>query len=361
DATKRGGTAETGSAWHGKQVLDYLDDRSNRNDSDPFLIYFGFSHPHDTRDGTPELLAKYGAVNHTDKNSLPPANDKQPELPENYLSEHPFHHGHPNLRDEVAVKGVWERRDERTIRNELGREFACNENIDIQIGKVIDKLRQTGELENTYVVYTADHGMAIGRHGLQGKQNLYQHTWRVPYIVKGPGIQAGTRATGNVYLLDTLTTLCDLVNVDAPSTIQGKSFRPVLRGETDTIRDVMYGAYCGGTKPGMRCVKQGDWKLIKYDVLDSEVRETQLFNLAKNPLEFIAEHGKSDPNLTDLAEDPKYAEKLSEMENLLLSEMRRLNDPYRLWDQPDDGLSPPAIQKRKPRKLQTKRRKKTAQ
>ena len=67
DATKRGGTAETGSKWHGKQVLEYLDHRESSNDEDPFLIYFGFSHPHDTRDGTPELLAKYGAVNHTDK------------------------------------------------------------------------------------------------------------------------------------------------------------------------------------------------------------------------------------------------------------------------------------------------------
>ena len=140
DATKRGGTEETGSAWHGKQVLEYLDQREATKDEDPFLIYFGFSHPHDTRDGTPELLNKYGATNHKDKKSLPAANPKQPPLPVNYLGKHPFHHGHPGLRDEVSVSGVWENRDERTIRNELGREFACNENIDIQIGKVLTKL-----------------------------------------------------------------------------------------------------------------------------------------------------------------------------------------------------------------------------
>ncbi len=55
DATKRGGTEETGSAWHAKQVLNYLDERQSNQDKDPFFIYFGFSHPHDTRDGTPEL------------------------------------------------------------------------------------------------------------------------------------------------------------------------------------------------------------------------------------------------------------------------------------------------------------------
>ena len=316
-ASKRGGTDETGSAWHAEQVLDYLNERERVKDHDPFLIYFGFSHPHDTRDGKPELLAKYGAVNHTDRDSLPPANPKQPALPANYLPAHPFPHGHPGLRDEVAVSGVWEKRDERTIRNELGREMACSENIDIQIGRVLDKLDAMGELENTYIFYTSDHGIAIGRHGLQGKQNLYQHTWRVPMIVKGPGIRPGSRATGNVYLLDVLATVCDLAGIDAPATNEGISFRPVLEGKSDSVRDVLYGVYCGGTTPGMHCVKQGDWKLIKYDVLDGEVRQTQLFNLAENPHEFLKEHHADDvikltgvrpkAGQVNLADDPKYS------------------------------------------------------
>lgn len=334
DATKRGGTEESGSAWHGQQVMDYLQEREAAKDADPFLIYFGFSHPHDTRDGTPELLAKYGAVNHKDKKTWPPKNELQPALPVNYLPEHPFFHGQPGLRDEVAVSGVWERRDEVTIRNELGREFACSENIDIQIGKVLKQLEQMGELDNTYVVYTSDHGMAIGRHGLQGKQNLYQHTWRVPMIVKGPGIEAGTRVAGNVYLLDVLPTLCDLAAFDAPKTAEGKSFVPVLKGQKTTVRETLFGVYSGGTKPGMRCVKQGDWKLIKYDVMDGTIRETQLFNLAKNPHEFVAQHQKGGGDLTNLADDPAYADRRQEMEALLLSEMQRLDDPYRLWDQP---------------------------
>ena len=324
DATKRGGTAETGSAWHGEQVLNYLASRQETKDSDPFLIYFGFSHPHDTRDGTPELLAKYGAVNHRDRNSLPPANEKQPPLPINYLPAHPFPHGHPGLRDEEKVSGVWERRDERTIRNELGREFACSENIDIQIGRVLKKLEEMGELDNTYIFYTADHGMAIGRHGLQGKQNLYEHTWRVPFIVRGPGVAAGSRAQGNIYLLDVLGTLCDLADITPPMSCESTSFRAVLEGKKQQVRDTLYGVYCGGTKPGMRSVRRGDWKLIKYDVLDGTVRETQLFNLKENPHEFLDQ---------DLAEDPAHAETRQQLETLLQSEMERLHDPYPLWDQ----------------------------
>ncbi len=348
DATKRGGTPETGSAWHAEQVLDYLDERAeakkaggekNKRKQKPFLIYFGFSHPHDVRDGTPELLTKYGAVNHADKNSLPPANPKQPPLPVNWLPKHPFHHGHPGLRDEVSVRGVWERRDERTIRNEIGRQFACSEYIDRQVARVLAKLEAMGELDNTYVFYTADHGMAIGRHGLQGKQNLYEHTWRVPLFVKGPGIKPGSRAQGNVYLLDVLATLCDLAGIPAPSTNEGISFKPVLMGEKQTVRDVLYGVYCGGTKPGMRAVRKGDWKLVKFDVMDGEVRETQLFNLKDNPHEYLRQHhalhkfAELQPDHLNLADDPKHAAKRKEMEALLLSEMKRLHDPHRLWDQ----------------------------
>jgi arylsulfatase A-like enzyme len=333
DATKRGGTEETGSAWHAKQVLNYLNDREAAKETTPFFIYFGFSHPHDVRNGTPELLEKYGAVNHTDKNSLPPANPKQPELQDNYLPAHPFFHGHPGLRDEERVSGVWKNRDEQTIRNELGREYACDENIDIQLGKVLNKLAAMGELENTYIIYTADHGISIGRHGLTGKQNLYEHTWRVPFIVNGPGIKAGVRAEGNIYLLDVLPTLCDLAGIEIPETVQGKSFKPVLEGKESTIRDVMYGVYCGGTKPGMRAVKKGNWKLIKYDVMDGAVRETQLFNLAENPNEYLPEHGKTDEMQTNLASDPKYADTLKMMEALLLEQMEINNDPYRLWNQ----------------------------
>jgi choline-sulfatase len=104
--------------------------------------------------------------------------------------------------------------------------------------------------------------------------------------------------------------------------------------------------YSGGTKPGIRSVKKGDWKLIKYDVLDGSVRETQLFNLAENPNELLQQHHDPSvvrltgytptPNQVNLADDPKYAEKLKEMEALLLAEQERLDDPYRLWDQPQN-------------------------
>lgn len=343
DATKRGGTDTSGSAWHADQVLAFLEQRAADQDRRPFLVYFGFSHPHDPRNGTPELLAKYGAVNHADESKLPAIHFRQPPLPVNYLPEHPFQNSHMGVRDEVAVKGVWRNRDAGTIRNEVGREFACSENIDIQVGRVLEKLRSTNELDNTVVIYTSDHGMAIGRHGLQGKQNLYEHTWRVPLIVKGPGVKTGHRVRGNVYLLDLLATVCDLAAIDTPETNEGISFRSVLEGNRDSVRDVLFGVYCGGSKPGMRCVRKGKWKLIKYETSDGSTRQTQLFDLEENPHELLREHHAQmvatlvgsvpNPQQVNLAGDPLYAERLAEMEQLLDSEMRRHDDPYRFWNQ----------------------------
>ena len=337
DATKRAGTEEGGSKWHGDQVMEYLEAREKAKDADPFLIYFGFSHPHDPRHGPEDLVKKYGADN---KGPGPKPNPKAPELPVNYLPAHPFHHGHPGLRDEVAVQGVKEKRDEATVRNEIGREYACIENVDIQVGRVLDKLEAMGELDNTYIFFTSDHGMSVGRHGLMGKQNLYEHTWRVPFLAMGPGIKAGSKNEAMIYLLDVLPTLCDLAEIDIPEVIEGHSFREVLVGESDEARPHVYGVYCGGTKPGIRSIKKGNWKLVEWDVLDGKVRETQLFNLETNPDELLEQH--HEPELAkqigntpkaeqrNLADDPKYADVRKELEDLLKAEQERLGDPHKL-------------------------------
>jgi len=330
DATKRNGTDSDGSAWHADRVLDYLQARIDSSDVAPFLIYYGFSHPHDPRHGKPDLLTKYGAVD-----PGPPAtpNPAAPPLQDNYLFEHPFFHGHHNLRDETKVQGVGTNRNEATIRNELGKEYACIENIDTQVGRVLQKLDEMGELDNTYIFFTADHGIAVGRHGLTGKQNLYEHTWRVPFIARGPGIASGSETDDYIYLLDVMPTLCDLADIGIPATADGISFKPTLEGNATNARDVAHGVYSGGTKPGMRSVKKGRWKLIKYDVDSNKVQETQLFDLETNPGEFLAEHAalglvETQPHQIDLARHPAYALIRQELEELMMQQRKELEDPY---------------------------------
>ena len=140
-----------------------------------------------------------------------------------------------------------------------------------------------------------------------------------------------------------------------------------MLGEKQSVREVLYGVYCGGARPGMRCVKKGDWKLIRYQSDKGKVRETQLFNLARNPHELISQHHeeavislsghKPGQHQRNLADDPGSAGKLAEMEKLLLDEMRRLDDPYRLWNQPDDGLPVPEYREKvkRPKKKRSPR------
>lgn len=331
---------EKGSQWHADNAIRYIEHRESRAEKKPFLLYLGFTHPHDPRNGRSDLLEKYGATNNDLTTEI---NDKMPPLPINWLPEKVFDNGDPGLRDECRVQGVMTRRDEATIRNERGREHACIEWIDTQIGRVLTALESTGELDNTYIIFTSDHGISVGKHAYMGKQNLYEHTFRVPFLVKGPGIKANSKGVGNVYLMDVLPTLCDLANINPETEFDGKSFKSVLFDEQETIRETLYGTYTGGTKPGIRCVKNGDWKLVKYDVLDGSVRETQLFNLKDNPNELTIEHHAADiisatgntpeKNQIDLAKNPRYADKLAEMEALLLSQMEQVGDPYRLWNQ----------------------------
>lgn len=126
DATKRGFTAGTGSARHAERVLEYLGERKSKIDDRPFFFHLGFSYPHDIRDSTSELLAISRSTNHRDSSASPPANPKQPPQPPNWLPAHPFDNTDMNVRDEVAVSGVWRHRDETTIRNEIVCEYACS-------------------------------------------------------------------------------------------------------------------------------------------------------------------------------------------------------------------------------------------
>lgn len=342
---------ETGSKWHGDRAIDFLDNYKNIKKDKPFLLYLGFSHPHDPRHGKEEFYAKYGA------SEEPPEipNPKAPPLPVNYLPKHPFKHGNDSIRDEIQVQGVMTNRDEATIRNEIGRYYACIENLDLQIGRVLTKLDEIGELDNTYIFFTGDNGIAIGRHGLMGKQNLYEHSLRVPLIIKGPGIKPASRATGNIHLMDILPTFCEIAGIEIPSTCDGISFLPVLKGESETVRDVIYGVYnafhekydingnC--SRPGIRSVKRGDWKLIKYDVYNGQIQKTQLFNLKENPCELLIEHhdpaiirltgNVPEPHQVNLADNPEFAEKLKEMEILLLQQQFKYDDPFLLWNQKD--------------------------
>jgi len=145
----------------------------------------------------------------------------------------------------------------------------------------------------------------------------------VPYIVRGPGIAAGSETDALVYLHDTFPTFCDLAGIDLPSTIDvddGQSFRAVLEGTSETAREELYGLYAGGSQPGMRAITDGRFKLIKYDVGGNATQVTQMFDLETNPYELLPEHGQ-----LNIADEPAYAAIRQDLEERLM-EQRILND-----------------------------------
>jgi arylsulfatase A-like enzyme len=192
------------------------------------------------------------------------------------------------------------------MRRHLADYYATITCMDHHIGRVLDTLKQTGLERNTIVLFTSDQGLAVGgRHGLMGKQNLYEH-FKSPLIVAGPGVPRG-RSEALAQMHDLFPTLCDLAGVAAPSGVEGLSLAPVIRGKQKKVRDAVFGVY----KDVQRMVREQRWKLIWYP----KVARFQLFDVIADPWE-----------LRDLSADPAQAARLDQMKKLLAAEQERFED-----------------------------------
>ena len=152
------------------------------------------------------------------------------------MPEHPFDNGEMVVRDEQLAP--WPRTPDE-MRRHIAEYYAMITHLDAQIGRVLEALEATGQAENTIIVLAGDNGLAIGRHGLMGKQNMYDHSLHVPLIMSGPGIPQNRRSDALCYLLDIYPTLCDLVGVPIPGTVEGQSLVPAMREGISIARDVV--------------------------------------------------------------------------------------------------------------------------
>lgn len=266
----------------------------------PFLCYVAFNAPHDPR----VAPAPY----HTQ------ANANQPPAPANFLPQHPFNNGALTIRDEQLAP--WPRTPE-IVRQHLADYHAYIRFMDDQIGRILEALKASGQYDNTIIVFSSDHGLAIGSHGLFGKQNLYDHSMHAPLIIGGAGLPKDKRADGMCYLLDIFPTLGDLCGVEGPAGSEGTSLVPVLFGKKREHRDAIFTAY---TKV-QRAVRDDRWKLIVYP----QINLTQLFDLQTDPNE-----------LNNLASSPAHAAQVKRMLTLLKQEQQRAADGQALTtDKPE--------------------------
>jgi arylsulfatase A-like enzyme len=210
-------------------------------------------------------------------------------------------------RDESLA--AWPRTKE-VVSDQLAEYYGLITHMDDQIGRILAALKRSGRADNTIVVFTADHGLAVGSHGLMGKQSVYEHAMGCPLVIAGPGIPKG-ETDALTYLYDLMPTLLDAVGVETPAEVEGLSLRPIWQGEADTVRDSLYLTY----ENKMRSVTDGRWKYIRYPPIDHE----QLFDLATDPDELI--------NLVDA---PAHQEQLAAMRALLKKHHAELDDPHPL-------------------------------
>jgi arylsulfatase A-like enzyme len=271
------------------QVQDYsIQERDSQN---PFFLYVSFLAPHDPRNPPEAYRERYY--------------NKRPPLPENFLAEHPFKIlGHTiHGRDESLAP--WPRTKE-VVSDQLCEYYGLITQLDEQVGRILTALESSPYADNTVVIYTADHGLAMGSHGLLGKQSIYEHSMTSPLIVSGPGIGKG-ESSAQTYIHDLYATLCDLAKIEIPAGVDALSLLPLIKGEKQSVHDSIFLPY----QDNQRAISDGEWKLHIYP----KVNHRLLFNINKDPGE-----------MSNLAEDPEHQEKLQELESLMEDWRKTLND-----------------------------------
>ncbi|QQL44173.1 sulfatase-like hydrolase/transferase [Sulfuriroseicoccus oceanibius] len=274
--------------------------RSTSGDDRPFFATVAFTAPHDPR--TPP--AEYRALYPDGEVSLPPA----------YLAEHPFDDGYFGIRDEKLLPRP---RTKGAVRGEIAAYYGMITQMDAQIGRILQALRDAGKTDNTIVIYLGDHGLAVGNHGLLGKMSMYSHSVRTPLIIAGPGVPQGGVRDALVYLYDLFPTTAAMVGVEVPESVEGVDFSEVIRGEKADAREFIYGANANL----QRMVRDARYKLVRY--YRDEAR-----GIGSDRYVFF--DLKEDPNeLRNLVDEGEHQERIAAFKRYLRDWQVRVADPYR--------------------------------
>lgn len=281
---------EHSSSMYADAAAEFL--QSRREGASPFFMYVGFNAPHDPRQAPQRFLDMYPV--------------KDIEVPPNFVPEHPFDQGMSRDRDELLAPFPRTREAVQVHRREY---YAIISHMDEQIGRILSALDATGEAQNTYVIFTADHGLAVGEHGLMGKQNQYECSMRMPLLLRGPGIHAGSTVNSLVYQHCLFATTCELVGIPTPEHVEFPSLAGMLR---DDHSPALYDAVFGWLTQYQRSVRTEKYRLNFYP----QINRYQLFDMESDAWE-----------LNDLACKEQFSSALDDMKMRLENLQRSLGDP----------------------------------
>jgi choline-sulfatase len=292
----RGGFWQGGQHWSevvADDAIGFLRHAKESDNGKPFFMYVAFNAPHDPRQSPKEFVEKYPL--------------EKIAVPKSFVPEYPFKEqmgAGKSLRDEQLAPFP---RTEHAVQVHRQEYYASITHLDAQIGRILDALDASGQAENTHIIFTADHGLAVGRHGLMGKQNMFEHSIRVPLVLAGPGIPAGETVAARVYMQDVMPTTLELAGAPVPEWVEFQSLLPLIEGARDRQYEAIYGAYL----KSQRQLTQGDHKLILYPTAPAAL----LYNMTEDPQE-----------LHNLADDPRHRETLRQLFAKLLEQQKRTGD-----------------------------------
>ena len=264
--TAFGGYWEGGTHWSevvANETMSFLDQAAVSEN--PFFMYVAFNAPHDPRQSPREYVDMYPLENIS--------------LPDNFLPEYPYKDEigcGADLRDERLAPFP---RTEYAVKVHRQEYYAIISHLDVQIGRILEHLEETGQAGNTLIFFTADHGLAVGHHGLMGKQNMFDHSMRPPLIVAGPGVPGGRREKMPVYMQDIMPTVIEYAGGSVPEWVEFSSLKSIIENEPDQsgYPPEIYGAYMDL----QRMIRMDDYKLIVYP----KAGIIRLFDLINDPAE----------------------------------------------------------------------------
>ncbi|SEJ75670.1 Arylsulfatase A [Dyadobacter sp. SG02] len=294
-----GGFWQGGKHWSqvvADDAVDYLTDASRKDK--PFFMYLAFNAPHDPRQAPKRWVDRY------------PVN--KIIVPESFVAEYPYKDEMgcgKDLRDEQLAPFP---RTKYAVQKHIQEYYASISYMDEQVGRILEALKKSGKAENTYIFFTADHGLAIGHNGLLGKQSMFDHSVRPPLVVSGPGIPQGQRRDQNVYLQDVMATSYELAGVSKPSHVFFNSLLPIVRDrQLKSPYEDIYGCYMDL----QRMIRTDRYKLIVYP----KTSRVLLFDLKKDPLE-----------MHDIANQPASKPVLDNLKKRLIQRQKAMHDELSL-------------------------------
>ena len=256
------GPKRTAEKFSSEQFADSAIKFLEEESEEPFFLYVAFTAPHDPRNPPPADRQKYY--------------DARPPLPENFMPLHPFNNMPQTTSGRDESLASWPRQPSE-ISDQLCEYYGLVSHLDRQVGRILDAVEASTHSENTIVIYTADHGLAMGSHGLLGKQNVYEHSMRCPLIIAGPNIPSGKTTQKITYVHDCFATICRFAGCAVPESVDSVDLSPLWRGVDESVHDFAVLPF----QDVQRAITDGRWKLHIYP----KVNHRLLFDLGADPHE----------------------------------------------------------------------------